>query len=161
MEEKSQTLTVNSCENKLMNFDDVIPYIGGCGRYQLFLFCALWASVLVACFPAFNLVFTAAAPDHWCRVRALENSGLTEEQIKNLSIPWETRDGKQVLSQCEFYDIDYVVELRGERVPPHVQLLGDDRWPKAPCRDGWLFDKTWYGSTVVTEVSRWLLTKHT
>lgn len=69
--------------------DDLLPALGEFGRYQKLL---LWLICLPACIPcgfcAFNQLFMTDAPDdYWCSVPELSEFNLTEEKIRELSIP--------------------------------------------------------------------------
>lgn len=72
-----------------LDLDDLLPVIGEFGRYQKLL---LWFICLPACIPcgfcAFNQLFMTDVPeDYWCAVPDLYKYNLTNEQLKNLSIP--------------------------------------------------------------------------
>lgn len=72
-----------------LDLDDLLPALGGFGRYQKLL---LWLICLPACIPcgfcAFNQLFMTDTPDdYWCAVPGLSETNLTTTQIKRLSIP--------------------------------------------------------------------------
>jgi len=71
-----------------MDLDDVLPEVGECGAYQrLLLWFVLLPGVLPCGFHAYNQLFMAATPPHWCRVPELQplNSLL---HAANVSIEW-------------------------------------------------------------------------
>ena len=111
-------------------------------------------ATLPAAFLAFNQVFLSATPDHWCHVNDLENSSLSLEHKKNLSIPLrELPEGVDavVYEQCIQYNVNFtkIFEKNNHEWP----LEPDPDWPKKSCSEGWDFDNSEYKNTLVTEVS--------
>uniref|UniRef100_A0AAR5P5L2 Major facilitator superfamily (MFS) profile domain-containing protein n=4 Tax=Dendroctonus ponderosae TaxID=77166 RepID=A0AAR5P5L2_DENPD len=111
-----------------MDLDDILPQIGEFGKYQKLM---LWLICLPACFPcgfgAFNQLFMADIPNHWCRVPALSN--LTVEARKRLAIPQENG----TFAKCARYALNYslVEDWGGPGEPPP---------PTEPCLEGFEFD---------------------
>jgi MFS transporter, OCT family, solute carrier family 22 (organic cation transporter), member 4/5 len=67
-----------------MDLDEILPDVGEFGTYQqLVLYFILLPGVLPCGFHAYNQIFMAASPDHWCRVPQLEERNLTLDQILN------------------------------------------------------------------------------
>jgi hypothetical protein len=61
----------------MMDLDDVLPHVGEFGRYQKLV---LWFILLPGTFPcgfhAYNQLFMAATPEHWCKVDGLDQHDL-------------------------------------------------------------------------------------
>ncbi|XP_071451578.1 beta-alanine transporter [Hetaerina americana] len=95
-----------------MDLDAILPDVGEFGRYQKAL---MWFVLLPGVFPcgfhAYNQLFMAAKPDHWCRVPVLEAAEVKGEAAKRLSIPMEWRDGALRYSQCRMFDRNYTALL--------------------------------------------------
>lgn len=78
-----------------MDFDDLLPHVGEFGRYQQLLIFLICLPACIPCgFHAFNQLFMAPMPPHWCRVPELEKAGLTPLQARNISIPRVRKDAQ-------------------------------------------------------------------
>uniref|UniRef100_UPI00358F4171 solute carrier family 22 member 6-B-like isoform X2 n=1 Tax=Myxine glutinosa TaxID=7769 RepID=UPI00358F4171 len=111
-----------------MAFADVLISVGDCGCFQVICFILMIIARLF--FPGHNMLqnFTAATPQHRCRVPWLENASLgapldsprnlSKENLLRISIPWEQNSP----SRCSRY------------VRPQWQLLLND---SADVSDHW------------------------
>lgn len=122
--------------------------VGGMGPYQL-LICVVAISSMLSCsLTAFNVVFQVGVADHWCHVPDLHQLNVTEEQIKNASLPYTLNDG---FSQCHMYDYNYSVWTE-ETVLYYTE---NDHSPNAStvsCQHGWDYDLSIYGPTAASQV---------
>ncbi|XP_046659328.1 beta-alanine transporter-like isoform X1 [Homalodisca vitripennis] len=128
-----------------MDLDEVLPDVGQFGAYQqLLLWFVLLPCVLPCGFHAYNQLFMAARPQHWCRVPELDH--LDPFLARNLSIPVEWKDGEPTFSHCTMFARNYS-ELRQLPVSQHALAAAN----VTTCRHGWTFDYSQYATTVVTE----------
>ena len=145
----------------VVNFDAILPHIGEMGPYQLGLFLLMCIpATLPAAFLAFNQVFLSAEPDHWCRIPELEtfqaSGNLDPGLAKKLSIPrvnlGKGREHYVLYKRCTQYDVNFtaVLEANGGEWPKKP----DPDWPQARCKSGWLYDRSEYQNTLVTEVRK-------
>nr|CAH7749258.1 unnamed protein product [Callosobruchus chinensis] len=129
-----------------LDMDDILPTVGEFGTYQKLM---LWLVCLPACFPcgfgAFNQLFMADVPKHWCRVPHLENI-TTIEEIKNISIPYE--DG--TYAECKRYAVDWD-EMIKDAEGSFKGLIVNTSWPQEDCKDGWVYDKSEIQSSIVID----------
>lgn len=66
---------------KIMNFDDILPYVGEASRYQWFLFFLLLPFTFVYAFLYFAQFFITLVPaEHWCTVPELDHWNLTHHE---------------------------------------------------------------------------------
>ncbi|XP_069752343.1 solute carrier family 22 member 6-A-like [Narcine bancroftii] len=130
-----------------MAFGDLLEMVGGLGRYQ-----ALHIALLVT--PALfmsshNLLqnFVAAVPDHRCRVRPDANATGQEplgQDLLRVFVPLD-QDGRP--DKCRMY------------TAPQWQLLaanwtwgnGSEQPDTQPCIEGWVYDRSQFTATIVTE----------
>ena len=81
--------------------------------------------------------------------------------IKNLSIPFELKNGVYQYSECEMYKRNYteIVRYLERRAPMdlihgRIKRIEDPSGaPIVKCMHGWKYDKSMYPLTVVSEVS--------
>ncbi|XP_017769527.1 PREDICTED: carcinine transporter [Nicrophorus vespilloides] len=125
-----------SKHNEPMDLDDILPQVGEFGTYQK---CMLWFVCLPACFPcgfgAFNQLFMADVPDHWCWIPQLANISV-HERIQ-LGIP-QYNDGH---SKCTRYKLDW-------------SYIDNDHLNESQlesCLDGWEYNKSEIWSSIVID----------
>lgn len=123
-----------------MDFEDILLEVGASGRYQksLILIFLLPSALLLPWF-SMNIMFMVSVPDHWCYVPEVAISNLTISQQRQLISPVEN-------SKCLMHDINYTDYLNSGNF-----TISNDTETR-PCNSGWEFDRTYYDSTVATQV---------
>ncbi|XP_013411248.1 solute carrier family 22 member 5-like [Lingula anatina] len=138
-----------------MHLDELLHIIGEFGTFQkrqYFLVCLVG---LYTAFPILSSVFLAATPKHNCKIPAEYVSSaervygnLSREELLNLTIPWEEKDGKQGRSSCKLKSWDrngsyYEVPIAADD--------GDNKTASVECPSGREYSQEIYISTAVSE----------
>lgn len=81
-------LTASGDINKDALFDGLMDHIGLNGKYQSrFNIVFNLVFVVFLAMPYLNLVLAMTIPEHWCHFPGRNDTSLTEEEWKNLTIP--------------------------------------------------------------------------
>ncbi|XP_075900802.1 solute carrier family 22 member 7-like isoform X2 [Nelusetta ayraudi] len=141
-----------------MKFDSALSEGAGFGKFQIQLFLIQFLSrMTLPCHFLLNN-FIAAVPSHHCNITALDNVGvfwnLTQEQQLVVGVPKE-QDG--TLSSCRMFSEPQYQLLSGRESSEDAEIV--------PCRNGLVYDKSTFRSTLATEwdlvCSRKLMNKAT
>ncbi|XP_068133545.1 solute carrier family 22 member 4-like [Hyperolius riggenbachi] len=131
----------------MYDYDQAIAFLGDWGPFQLIIFFLLSASTIPNGFNGMSVMFLAATPEHRCWIP--ENANLSQAW-RNVSIPWEEKDGALVQSRCWRYKLDDLRTFSKEGLLPGLDV-NVTALEKEKCLDGWDYDTDIYHSTVITE----------
>lgn len=110
------------------SIDNILTELNPFGRVQItYLLVSAYIQLFLP-MTGQSINFLAATPDHHCKLR--------DGYLLNQSIPVVEKDGNELLySQCEEY------------VNPASESNETE-----DCQNGWEYDDTFYGETIITEV---------
>lgn len=131
-------------------FEGLMKHIGLNGKYQSrFNYVFNLIFIIFLAMPYLNLVLAMTIPEHWCHVPGRNETNMTEDEWKQLTIPRVTNEvGKETYSKCQMYNISIPLNTTtslqsGEYNRTENNIIG--------CQYGWDYDHTWYTRTVVTQ----------
>ncbi|XP_073426598.1 solute carrier family 22 member 4-like isoform X2 [Dendrobates tinctorius] len=131
----------------MRDYDEATAFLGDWGPFQLTVFFLLSASTIPNGFNGMSVMFLAGIPEHRCLVPASAN---LSQAWRNVSIPLEERDGRQVESRCWRYRLDALTNYSALGLLPGVDV-NVSAVQREKCVDGWQYARDLYHSTVVTE----------
>lgn len=74
--------TTKEVDEKDIDFDDLLPYAGEFGPYQVFLFMSTLPFYFYFAFVSYGQIFLTEAPqEHWCWIPELENLTALERLV--------------------------------------------------------------------------------
>ncbi|XP_066440104.1 solute carrier family 22 member 6-A-like [Eleutherodactylus coqui] len=126
-----------------MGFADLLDRTGGMGRFQITQVALLCIPILLMA--SHNLLqnFTAAIPNHWCKINDTEILNSSKEGWVSLFSPLDN-DGRP--QPClEFVEIQW--RPAGYNVTAHNSTDAATR----SCTMGWEYDREDYTSTIITQ----------
>ncbi|ODM93343.1 Organic cation transporter protein [Orchesella cincta] len=132
-------------------FDRVFKYVGSNGKYQYTLLLVVSIQCIILSWHHLSYVFLGAVPDHWCHIPELVGSGWTNDQIRNLSIP--LKNNGEGWESCEYFNHNYahLASLPYEKALTEASKMDVDDIGRLSCKQGWIFDRKTYESTLVTQ----------
>ena len=113
-----------------VSFDDILVDLGDFGKYQKLTYFLLFLPTIFSAMQKQSWVFLGAKSPHRCRLPEEPYNASFHNPDINLTarIPWRVLDNRP--SYCSMYD-----------------EAGDE----VACDDGWVFDRTTFGSSAVME----------
>ena len=88
----------------IKDFEEVLSYVGGWGRYQFILLLFFFAFCAIDAYVVYSPVLFLYVPDHWCKPHpSFQNTtDFNLEHILNLTVPWKDTGKRE---QCFMYNI--------------------------------------------------------
>jgi hypothetical protein len=107
----------------MFDFDSLLNKVGQFGPYQVFMYLLLCLpATLPQAWTAFNQVFVAAVPPHWCKVPGVSGEQLDAYLPKRL-----LRDGTTAYEPCEQYEHAPILSVAQRRNASTID-----------CQHGWV-----------------------
>ncbi|KAF2348287.1 Transposase type 1 [Trinorchestia longiramus] len=117
-----------------MDFDQELDKVGCWGAYQrLVLYSLLMPATLPVAFHAYNQLFMAITPPHWCAHPLIHTLAphLSQHARMNLTIPYD--NATQRYSSCQMYDYNFTEHLADlGLLTPSDEVLGE-WWGVSGC----------------------------
>lgn len=123
-----------------MGFNDLLQTVGGLGRFQVLNTAMLLFPMLLMASHNFLQNFTAAVPPHRCRIPNLDND-LVYFNLSNIATFIPVDDNLKSKSCIRF---------RNAELGLWTNVTSTNNTES--CKDGWVYDKSIFISTIVTEV---------
>nr|XP_006136656.1 solute carrier family 22 member 6-A-like [Pelodiscus sinensis] len=134
-----------------MSFAELLDHVGGMGRFQIIYVILLALPVFMMA--SHNLLqnFTAVDSEHHCHVHININdtpytnlSGMIgAKDLLRVSIPF---DNNQQPEKCHRF-----VTTQWQLLDPNVTVTNITKLETEPCADGWVYEKDFFTSSIVTE----------
>ncbi|XP_070557229.1 solute carrier family 22 member 6-B-like [Ptychodera flava] len=127
----------------MKQFQDTIKSVGGFGIYQRLHLVIISVITGSTAFFQMGNTFYSASADHYCKV--YDNQTYVDQSpLKNCTIPYSSGGGDLSWNKCQRYDVNVSQGIADE-------VCSSRSEETINCDQGWLYDKTWYDSTVVFE----------
>ncbi|XP_065409080.1 solute carrier family 22 member 6-A-like [Chrysemys picta bellii] len=134
-----------------MSFAELLDHVGGMGRFQIIY--AILLAIPVFIIASHNLLqnFTAATSEHHCQVHININNTpytnltgkLAAKDLLRVSIPM---DSNLQPEKCHRF-----VTMQWQLLDSNATVTNLTELETEPCADGWVYDKSIFTSTIITE----------
>uniref|UniRef100_A0A8C3FV31 Major facilitator superfamily (MFS) profile domain-containing protein n=1 Tax=Chrysemys picta bellii TaxID=8478 RepID=A0A8C3FV31_CHRPI len=134
-----------------MSFAELLDHVGGMGRFQIIY--AILLAIPVFMMASHNLLqnFTAATSEHHCHVHININNTpytnltgkLAAKDLLKVSIPM---DSNLQPEKCHRF-----VTTQWQLLDSNATVTNLTELETEPCADGWVYDKSIFTSTIITE----------
>ena len=125
-----------------MQFENALRYLGDFGLYQRVVYFTLCIMSIPTAWHSLGNTFLSASPDHQCRLYEgyTYNASKAHDEVRNCSIP-KLEDGNW--DSCKMY---------ANASQPYSECNVDELGQPVPCEMGWVYDRTVYKETAVSQV---------
>ena len=125
-----------------MQFENALRYLGDFGLYQRVVYFTLCIMSIPTAWHSLGNTFLSASPDHQCRLYEgyTYNASKAHDEMRNCSIP-KLEDGSW--DSCKMY---------ANASQPYSECNVDELGQPVPCEMGWVYDRTVYKETAVSQV---------
>jgi len=137
----------------MKSLEEIIEKVSGNGRYQGFLLCLTLYANFVSSMNIIASIFTAGVPDSRCFISGVDDSterlNFTEEKILKLFVP--TLDDKLERCRLKKYDFGACIKPNATRESCIYDIINTTDYKESSCQNGYVYDRTFYPETIVTE----------
>ncbi len=137
----------------MRDYDDITAFLGTWGPFQRTVFLALAISILPNGFVGIYIIFVGDVPSHECLIPEEHN---ISAMWREAAIPTAMQDGVLKRSSCSRYKMEALRNFSVLNYTPNVEVNVSEIELEF-CVDGWNYSTEVYESTIVTEVSLWVV----